>query len=189
MRLPLEYVEVNSPDGILPGYFIPAATKKPAPVVIFYSGFDVVKEMLYCFVHEEFAHRGISCLVIDTPGVGEPLRLRNVPSRPDSEVPTRAIVDYLEARADVDSSLIGLLGISLGGYYAPRSAAFERRIKACVAWGAIWDMVRSSRNAGLLDRRASPFRCFSFLGSWAPKRWKRLSNASSSGLWPTSCPG
>ena len=139
MPLPLEYVEVNSPDGILPGYLIQAATERPAPVVIFYSGFDVVKEMLYCFIHEEFAHRGISCLVIDTPGVGEPLRLRNVPSRPDYEVPTRAIVDYLETRADIDTSRIGILGISLGGYYAPRSAAFEPRIKACVAWGAIWD--------------------------------------------------
>jgi pimeloyl-ACP methyl ester carboxylesterase len=138
MPLPLEHVEVNAPDGILPGYLIQAATKKPAPVVIFYSGFDVLKEMLSCFIHEEFAHRGISCLVIDTPGVGEPLRLRNVASRPDYEVPTRAIVDYLETRADIDSSRIGILGISLG-YYAPRSAALERRIKACVALGAIWD--------------------------------------------------
>ena len=70
MPLPLEHVEVNSPDGILPGYLIQAATERPAPVVIFYSGFDVVKEMLYCFVREEFVHRGISCLVVDTPGVG-----------------------------------------------------------------------------------------------------------------------
>jgi hypothetical protein len=67
MPLPLERVEVNSPDGILTGYLIQAATERPAPVVIFYSGFDVVKEMLYCFIHEEFARRGISCLVIDTP--------------------------------------------------------------------------------------------------------------------------
>jgi fermentation-respiration switch protein FrsA (DUF1100 family) len=31
------------------------------------------------------------------------------------------------------------MGISLGGYYAPRAAAFESRISACAAWGAIWD--------------------------------------------------
>jgi dipeptidyl aminopeptidase/acylaminoacyl peptidase len=31
------------------------------------------------------------------------------------------------------------MGISLGGYYAPRAAAFEPRFKACVSWGAIWD--------------------------------------------------
>lgn len=139
MPLPLERIEVKSPDGTLPGYLMKAPTKDPAPVVIFYSGFDVVKEMLYCFVRDEFAQRGISCLVMDTPGVGEPLRLQNVPSRPDYEVPTRSVIDYLETRSYIDSSRIGILGISLGGYYAPRSAAFEPRIKACVAWGGIWD--------------------------------------------------
>jgi len=34
---------------------------------------------------------------------------------------------------------IGLLGISLGGYYALRGAAFEKRVTACAAWGAVWD--------------------------------------------------
>jgi dienelactone hydrolase len=139
MPLPIERVEINSPDGILPAYLIPAKTKVPAPTVIFYSGFDVVKEMLYCFIREEFVQRGISVIIVDTPGVGEPLRLRNVPSRPDYEVPTKAVVDYLETRPDVDKSRIGIMGISLGGYYAPRGAAFEPRIKAVVAWGAIYD--------------------------------------------------
>jgi dipeptidyl aminopeptidase/acylaminoacyl peptidase len=139
MRVPIERVEIDSPDGILPGYLIPAGKEGRTPAVIFYNGFDVTKELLYAIIREEFANRGIACLVIDTPGTGEPLRLRNVPSRPDYEVPTAAIVDYLETRVDIDKDRIGLLGISLGGYYAPRGAAFEPRIKACVAWGAIWD--------------------------------------------------
>jgi dipeptidyl aminopeptidase/acylaminoacyl peptidase len=135
-----ERVEVPSPDGILPGWLIPAiGATGPTPVVIFYNGFDVTKEILFAMIRDQFATRGIACLVIDTPGTGEPLRLRGVPSRPDYEVPTSAIVDYLETRSDVDADRIGLLGISLGGYYAPRGAAFEHRIKACVAWGAIWD--------------------------------------------------
>ncbi|MDA0637743.1 alpha/beta fold hydrolase [Nonomuraea sp. MCN248] len=137
--LNVERIEVPSPDGVLPGYLIPARTAEPAPVVIFYGGFDVTKEILYGFVEEEFVRRGITCLVMDSPGVGEPLRLRNVPSRPDYEVPTGAVIDYLETRADVDADRIGVMGISLGGYYAPRSAAFEPRIKACAAWGGIWD--------------------------------------------------
>jgi dipeptidyl aminopeptidase/acylaminoacyl peptidase len=139
MLHPIERVEIDSPDGILPGHLIPARSQGPAPVVIFYSGLDVTKEILYGIIRNEFAERGIACLVVDTPGIGEPLRLRGVPSRPDYEVPTSAIVDYLETRPDIDSSRIGLLGISLGGYYAPRGAAFEHRIKACVAWGAVWD--------------------------------------------------
>jgi transcriptional regulator with XRE-family HTH domain len=104
-----------------------------------YNGFDVTKELLYGFIREEFADRGIACLVIDTPGTGEPLRLSNVPSRPDYEVPTTAIVDYVVTRPDIDPERIGLLGISLGGYYAPRGASFERRIRACAAWGGVWD--------------------------------------------------
>jgi dipeptidyl aminopeptidase/acylaminoacyl peptidase len=139
MSRPLERVEVESPDGALPGYLIPARSAGPAPVVIFYNGFDVTKELLYGFVREEFADRGMACLVIDTPGTGEPLRLRGVPSRPDYEVPTTAIVDYLQLRGDVDPERIGLLGISLGGYYAPRGAAYEHRIKAVAAWGGVWD--------------------------------------------------
>ncbi|MEU8200479.1 alpha/beta fold hydrolase [Streptosporangium sp. NPDC049046] len=137
--LNVERIEVDSPDGVLPGYLIPARTAEPAPVVIFYGGFDVTKEFLYGFIEEEFVPRGISCLVMDSPGVGEPLRLRDVPSRPDYEVPTAAVIDYLETRSDVDASRIGVMGISLGGYYAPRSTAFEPRIKACAAWGGIWD--------------------------------------------------
>jgi dipeptidyl aminopeptidase/acylaminoacyl peptidase len=139
MPRPLERVEIESPDGMLPGYLIPARAQGPAPVVIFYNGFDVTKELLYGFIGEEFADRGMACLVIDTPGTGEPLRLRGVPSRPDYEVPTSAIVDYLVTRPDIDPARIGLLGISLGGYYAPRGASFEHRIKACVAWGGVWD--------------------------------------------------
>ncbi|HEY1668874.1 MAG TPA: alpha/beta fold hydrolase [Trebonia sp.] len=139
MAHPIERVEIDSPDGILPGYFIPARAQGPAPVVIFYNGLDVTKEILYGIIREELADRGIACLVVDTPGVGEPLRLRGVPSRPDYEVPTTAIVDYLQTRPDVDPARIGLLGISLGGYYAPRGAAYEHRITACAAWGAVWD--------------------------------------------------
>lgn len=137
--LPLERIEFESPDGPLPAYLIPSGTDGPAPVVIFYGGFDVTKELLYCFVTDTFTKRGIACLVVDSPGVGEPLRLRNVPSRPDYEVPTAAIIDGLEARNDVDASRIGLMGISLGGYYAPRAAAFEPRVRAVAAWGGIWD--------------------------------------------------
>jgi dipeptidyl aminopeptidase/acylaminoacyl peptidase len=136
---PVERVEVPSPDGILPGYLISSGKDGRSPVVIFYNGFDVTKEILYAIIRDTFAHRGIACLVIDTPGTGEPLRLRQVPSRPDYEVPTSSIVDYLECRPDIDKNRIGLLGISLGGYYSMRGAAFEPRIKSCVAWGGIWD--------------------------------------------------
>ena len=45
----------------------------------------------------------------------------------------------LEKRPDVDARRVGVIAMSLGGYYAPRAAAFETRLAACVAWGARWD--------------------------------------------------
>lgn len=45
-----------------------------------------------------------------------------------------------------------MMGWSLGGYYAPRAAAFEKRFRLCVAWGANheWGEVqqRRRRNEG-----------------------------------------
>src|SRR3984957_7550590 len=104
---PIERVEINSPDGPLPGYLIPARSGRRAPVVIFYNGFDVTKEILYGIIGEEFADRGIACLVIDTPGTGASLRLRGVASRPDNDLPTPAMVDSLQNCDGLDPPRIG----------------------------------------------------------------------------------
>jgi alpha-beta hydrolase superfamily lysophospholipase len=154
-------------------------------VVIFYDGLDVTKEILYGIIGDQFSRRGIACLVIDTPGTGEPLRLRGVASRADYEVPTAAIVDYLQTRRDIDPDRIGLLGISLGGYYAPRGAAFEKRITACVAWGAMWDYGLRWQQRWQTVRRRPRCPSGSLPGSWGPTRWRRRCNASSSGRWST----
>jgi hypothetical protein len=81
------------PPSDLPSYLIPSGSDGSASAVIFYDGFDVTKEILYGIIGDQFSRRGIACLIIDTPATGEPLRLRGVPSRPDYEVPTAAIVD------------------------------------------------------------------------------------------------
>ena len=87
----------------------------------------------------ELAARGISCLMLDQPGTGEALRLQGLTARIDTEAWAGAAVDWLETRDDVDASRIGIVGWSLGGYYAPRAAAFEKRFALCVAWGANHD--------------------------------------------------
>jgi alpha-beta hydrolase superfamily lysophospholipase len=137
--LPVERVEIPSPDGGMPTYIVGDVKGRPAPVVIFFGGFDVGKELIYGFLRDVFARRGIVCVIPDTPGVGEMLRLKGVPSRPDYEVPARAILDYIETRKELNAKRVGVAGASLGGYYAPRAAAFEPRIRCCMAWGAILD--------------------------------------------------
>ena len=137
----MERVEIPYKDTSLPALFVPAQTGEATPpCLIHFDGLDVMKEYLYLSrVPQEYARRGVSVLLVDHPGVGEALRLRDLKLFPEVEVPASAAVDYLEGRADVDSERIGIAGISLGGYYAPRAAGFEHRLKCCVAWGAIWD--------------------------------------------------
>lgn len=136
---PVEWVEVPFQGKSLPALFSKAPVKGPAPCIVHFDGFDIMKEMIYQSSGEEFRRRGISLLIVDHPGVGEALRLRNMSGGPNTEVPAAACVDYLEKRPDVDPKRIGVGGVSLGGFYAPRAAAFEKRFKCCFCWGAIWD--------------------------------------------------
>ena len=78
-------------------------------------------------------------LIADQPGAGGALRLHGLATDHETEHCVKALVDYAETRKDVDSEKIGLSGNSLGGYYAPRAAAFEKRLKCCIAWGALYD--------------------------------------------------
>lgn len=137
-REPVEFVEIPYKDTSLPALFIPAAGSKKAPCMVHFNGADGIKEVLYFANQYEYRQRGISLLIVDHPGVGEALRLRNLYTGPDTEVPAGACVDYLEKRPDVDKDKIGIMALSLGGYYAPRAAAFDKRFKCCVAWGATW---------------------------------------------------
>ncbi len=89
--------------------------------------------------------RGISCLIMDAPGTGEAIRFRNYYLRHDYEVAGSACIDWLEKRPDVDAKKVGVVAISLGGYYAPRCAAMEPRFAACIAWGAQWNYYETWR--------------------------------------------
>jgi dienelactone hydrolase len=138
----LERVEVPFEGSAMPAYFLPGDGAGPRPTAIFVCGLDTTKELWFLRARRQFAERGISSLFIDTPGIGEALRLRKLVTRADYEKPIAAAVDFLQARLDVDGSAIGLIGSSLGGYYVARAAAFEPRLKAVVAWGAIYDYHR-----------------------------------------------
>lgn len=137
----IELVEVPFEDGSLPGYFVHAqnAKSRRTPCVVFFDGLDVTKEIQYTRGVSDLIKRGISVLVMDGPGTGEAIRFRGHYLRHDYEVAGSACIDYLEKREDVDAKKIGVVAISLGGYYAPRMASMEPRFAACVAWGAIWD--------------------------------------------------
>jgi 2,6-dihydroxypseudooxynicotine hydrolase len=113
-----------------------------APVVVMAVGLDSTKEETDAY-EQPFLARGMATLAFDGPGQGE--GQYDFAIRGDYEAAVKAVIDFVETRRDVDASRIGMWGVSLGGYYAPRAAAFEKRIKACMAlggpfdWAAAWD--------------------------------------------------
>lgn len=131
-----ERVEIPYEGSNFPALFVKGEGEGPRPCMVFCNGLDSVKEMIYLCVRDEFARRGISVLMVDQPGVGEALRLNGLPARYDAESWGSAAADYLETRDDVDANKLGVMGWSLGGYYAPRVAIYEKRYKLCVSWGA-----------------------------------------------------
>jgi dienelactone hydrolase len=156
----VDAVEVPFEEGTtLPALFVPAATPSPGtavPCVIVFNGFDVTKEILYLTGVGELANRGISVLICDQPGSGGTLRRHHLPTRPDIEVAATACLDYLARQPGVDMDRVGIVGISMGGYFAPRAAAFESRIAACVAWGAFHDLLGVARNLAETGAHSAP---------------------------------
>ena len=113
----------------------PNGVAKP-PVLIMAVGLDSAKEETDAY-EQPYLDRGIATLVFDGPGQGE--GEYDFAIRGDYEVAVKAVVDHVMTRDDLDTARIGLWGVSLGGYYAPRAAAFEKRIKACIALGGPYD--------------------------------------------------
>ena len=129
---PAELVHVPYGDTTLPAYLrVPAAAGfGNAPVVIMAPGLDSTKEELQATA-EYFLARGLATLAVDGPGQGE--SEYELPIEPAYEKVATAAVDYLQDRSGLDRERIGLFGVSLGGYYAARSAAYEKRLRAVVA--------------------------------------------------------
>ncbi|HXF56541.1 MAG TPA: alpha/beta fold hydrolase [Actinomycetota bacterium] len=110
----------------------PGEPPVPAPLVVLLPGLDSTKEE---FFHWEnvFLARGMATVSLDGPGQGETGRTTHI--RPDYEVAVAALLDHLAERPGLDLTRVGVAGVSLGGYYAPRAAAFEPRIVAAAAIG------------------------------------------------------
>jgi len=142
MRPPGMYVSIPFGDKSLKAVLRLPGGKGPAPVLIMAPGLDSTKEEIHAY-EEPFLARGIAVLAIDGPGQGE--AEYDIPICGDYERAAKAVVDWVEKRADLNANQVAIWGVSLGGYYAPRAAAYEKRIRACIAlsgpfeWERIWD--------------------------------------------------
>ncbi len=139
----IEPVEVPYAHTSLPALLVHPdrsdGATRPAPCMVFFDGFDVTKELQYGYGIPDLAARGIGCLIVDGPGNGESVRFRDLPLIAETERYATPVYEYVASRSEFDAKRIGVMALSLGGYYAPRAAALEPRYACCVAWGAQWD--------------------------------------------------
>jgi pimeloyl-ACP methyl ester carboxylesterase len=135
---PIEFVEIPYEGTFLPAYFLrPDASGEKRPTVIIG---DNASEELYYWVGPPALERGYNALLVDLPGVGLN-SFNGLPFRFDTEVPVKAVIDYLCTRGDVDPSRIVVYGGGEGGgYIVTRAAAHDHRVAACVADPLVFDM-------------------------------------------------
>jgi dipeptidyl aminopeptidase/acylaminoacyl peptidase len=119
------------------------------PLVVLIPGLDSTKEEFLVW-EDVFLARGMATLSMDGPGQGESGFALDI--RPDYEVAVAALLDALADRPDLDHARIGAAGVSMGGYYAPRAAAFEPRIKAVAGISGPFDMSANWDNLPSLTR-------------------------------------
>ena len=137
---PIIPVEIPFDGTTLPGYLcLVDNSRAKRPLLIVQTGFDGTAEELY-FEAAWFAiKRGFNVLLFEGPGQGGVIRVQKRPFRHDWEMVVKAVVDYAITLNQVDPKRVALMGISFGGYLAPRAAAFEKRIVACIANGGVYD--------------------------------------------------
>ncbi len=151
LRPPGEPVQIPYEGKALPGILRkPAGDGKP-PVVVMAVGLDSTKEEGEAY-EAPFLARGMATLIFEGPGQGE--AQYDFAIRGDYEVPVGSVIDYVETRRDLDASRIGMWGVSLGGYYAPRAAAFDKRIRACIALGGPFNWAEAWSGLPQLTREA-----------------------------------
>lgn len=74
------------------------------------------------------AENGFTVYLFEGPGQGGVMRVQGKHFTHEWERPTKAILDFF------DLSDVTIIGASLGGMFAPRAAAFEKRISRVIAW-------------------------------------------------------
>jgi dipeptidyl aminopeptidase/acylaminoacyl peptidase len=103
------------------------SAERPVPLVVLVPGLDSTKEEFFAW-ETVFLMRGMATLSLDGPGQGETGFALNI--RADYEAAVAAILDAVEHRPELDLDRVGAVGVSLGGHYVVRAAAFEPRLKA-----------------------------------------------------------
>jgi dienelactone hydrolase len=142
-----ERVAIPADGFTVPAIFYRARTNgAPGPTVLMFNGFDGSQEEMLHLSGIAALERGFNVLTFEGPGQPTVIREQGIGFRHDWERVVTPVVDHCEAEPAIDASRLGLIGVSFGGYLAPRAAAFEPRIGAVVTIDGLFDGNESVRN-------------------------------------------
>ena len=119
-------------------YFPGPHGSEKRPIIVICGGFDSTLEELYFVLVAAGLERGYSVLAYEGPGQGSILRHQGIPFTHEWEKPTAAILDEFLRTHPLPTKIV-LVGMSMGGYLAPRAAAFDKRIDGVVAFDVFFD--------------------------------------------------
>jgi pimeloyl-ACP methyl ester carboxylesterase len=140
----VQEAEVPYGTGHLPALRLPAPEGvQRKGIIVIHGGFDSFAQELYPLTRA-ISQAGYEAILFEGPGQGAVIRKQGIPFTTEWEKPVAAVLDHFE----LDD--VTLLGLSLGGYLAPRAAAYLTRIKRVIAFDVCWDMFE----AGLSTRPA-----------------------------------
>ncbi|MGH1338438.1 MAG: alpha/beta fold hydrolase [Aureispira sp.] len=105
--------------------------KKELGELVMFGGYDSFIEEFYLAV-KDFVKQGYKVTLFEGPGQGSSLK-KGLYFDHRWELPVAAVLDYFELQE------VTLIGISWGGYFALRAAAYEKRIKRVVAYDILYD--------------------------------------------------
>ena len=114
----------------------PGADAKP--LIVFCGGFDSTLEELYFTLVRGAHERGYDVLTYEGPGQGAVLREQKLGFTPAWEKPTKAVIDTFLTTHERPPQMV-LIGMSMGGYLAPRAVAFDDRFDGVVAYDVLYD--------------------------------------------------
>lgn len=146
-RLPVagERMTIQADGFAIPAIFYRAGREiGPRPTILMFNGFDGSQEEMLHLCGLAALERGFHVLTFEGPGQPTVRREQGLGFRHDWEQVVTPVVDYCEAVPD--ASRLGLIGVSFGGYLAPRAAAFEPRIGAVVTIDGLFDGYESVTN-------------------------------------------
>lgn len=147
MGIDVEVVTLHVEGEAIKAYAAFPSGSEPAATVLITNGLEgAIQEVAIPIL--KYRHNGLGVVTMEMPGT----YAYRKPLSPESENLYVAMLDHLAAHPRVDADRIGMVGVSFGAHWSARMAARDKRIKAAVANGGLYD--RSFQSAGTFGKPA-----------------------------------